>query len=250
METERMFTVWISAEAALTALCFILFSLNPATSPFVSRKDFTTSIICAVTGASMDQIPVMSNILSWSLRMKLLFAVCVILILDSFICDTKKNPRRLWSNVIKNTTAYVATVYLMLLLFKIRGVVYRQFWYFFVELILVVGFGLLAYFLPLLFVIPVTTTALVSLSDSEDTAAETSGTGMEPDGRPVEYKKKQMVSLLPEVMFHEDSHVLQRTANHGTSAEYCDEQGKRYVVYSASVFENWAETNIGYVHWY
>lgn len=246
--SDKMVTVLLGAEAAVIALSFVLCFVNPVTSPYLSYKDMGFVIVSTVTGLKENFVPTLGNLGDWPLRMKLLLGVCVILIMESYLCDMRKSFVRFLGNVISNTTWYVITVYLMLALFKIRTFVYHSFWYFFVELAVVVIFGLAAYLLPFILLFPNTAKTLsTAFSSSGSSSGKQTGKAAGNDLEKV--RAMNSVRSLPEVLIAENGEQLVRQRFEGDTAVYFDESRNEVLITNAIVYETWAGTNIGNVRW-
>ena len=237
----------MGADSAVLGLCFILCFVNPVTSPYLTYTDFGFQVVGQLSGVPENFVPTLGNIPSWSWQLKLLLGVSVILILESYLCDVRKSFARFVDHVLFNTAFYVISVYVMLGFFKLRTYVYHQFWYFFVELAIVVAFGMIAVLLPFVLLFPNTARVLTSGLDSP------SGSGNKPgsDGPDAmeRYQTSQSVRFLPAVIYL-DREQLTRQSLDGNSAVYYDESRNEYVITSVSISGNSASTNIGYVHWY
>ncbi|MDD7113231.1 MAG: hypothetical protein PUH88_02000 [Lachnospiraceae bacterium] len=248
--SEKMITVLLGAEAAVIALSFLLCFTNPVTSPYLSYKDMTFVIVSAVTGIQENFVPTFGNLAEWPLRMKLLLGVCVLLILESYMCDMRKSFVRFLDNVISNTTWYVITIYLMLALFKLRTFVYHSFWYFFVELAVVVAFGLVAYLLPFVLLFPNTAKTLSSAFGSIEKSIGEKERKVVPSDDLEEYKRLNSIHSLPEFIYTEDGKLLSRQWIDGDIAVYFDEDRREVIITGVVMYGNSAGTNIGNVHWY
>lgn len=255
-DSDKMLTVWMGAEAALIALSFILCYMNPVTNPYISYEDMGFAIFNAVTGIPEYFVPTFGNLPAWPLRMKLLLAVCVITILETYLCDVRRKGQRLVGNVIHYTACYVVTVYLMLGVFKLRTFVYHSFWYGFVELAAVVVFGLIAYLLPVVLLFPNTVKTFNSLAEEASRASRTreSSYDLQKDIERTRenLRSRRSVSSLPAVIYDENNRRLirQSLSLDGETAIYFDEDRNEVIITGVSVYETWAGTNIGNVHWY
>ena len=246
--TAKSGSVLASAELAVLGTSYILCYLNPVTNPRLNYSDIAFGAMSTFLGCSEGFVPTFGNILSWSWRMKLLLAVCIVTILESFLCDAKKNFGKLVDNILMYTLFFVITVYLMLGFFKIRDIVYDQFWYFFVELALQVGFGMIACLLPFVLLFPNTAKVLTSGVDSPSKSSSGSAAPSGPNALD-RLQASRSVASLPYVIYL-DGEQLNKQSGDQYSARYCDMDGNEYVITSVSISGNSASTNIGYVRWY
>lgn len=248
-QSMAMAKMMVGADFAVLGLTFILCYVNPVTSPYLTYTEFGFQVVGQLSGVPENFVPTFGNIPSWSWQLKLLLGVSVILILESYLCDVRKSFARFVNNVLFNTAVYVISVYVMLGFFKLRTYVYYQFWYFFVELAIVVAFGMVAVLLPFILLFPNTARVLTSGVGASSGSSGRGTLGNEGPDAMERYKASRSVQSLPAVIYLEREQLTRQSLD-GYSAVYYDESRNEYVITSVSISENSAFTNIGYVHWY
>lgn len=248
MEMARMLA---GADAAVLGLSFILCYLNPVTNPYLTYKagDFGFQVVGQLCGVKENFVPAMTNIASWPWQLKLLLGVSVILILESYLCGARRGMAIVVNNILENTLWYVISVYLMLGFFKLRTYVYHAFWYFFVELAIIVAFGMVAVLLPFVLLFPNTARVITSGFYAPSKSSGSANAGADGEDAMERFRKSQSVRTLPAVVYL-NGEQLTRQSLDGDSAVYYDESRREYVITSVSIHGNSAETNIGYVNWY